>query len=300
MIISASRRTDIPAFFGEWFINRINEGFCRSVNPFNPGQVKRVSLQPEDVDVIVFWSKNPAPFVKHLDYLDSKGYRYYFQFTLNDYPAVFEPNVPSVEERIAGFITLSRKIGAPKVVWRYDPIVISSITPVEYHLKRISALAGRLKGCTERLVISFMDFYTKLDGRLKKLEAEEGITFHDITAPEGRDSLEQLACGIKTICDAEGIEVFSCAEKTDLEGTGIKHGSCIDGELINRLFNTGKVFRRDGNQRKECLCAASTDIGAYNTCKFQCSYCYANFSGKSIHKNLERYSVKGDSLIARE
>ncbi len=299
MIISASRRTDIPAFFGDWFIKRIEEGFFYNINPFNPRQVKGYSLLPQDVDAIVFWTKNPQPFIKHLDYLDQRGYNYYFQYTLNDYPKIFEPHVPPVHERIETFIELSKRIGKGKVIWRYDPIVISSLTPPEYHLQKMTSLSSRLNGHTERLMISFLEFYSKVQNRVKKMETEYGCKFTDLTGDEHRQELLELAEKIKEIAHKNGLQVFSCAETVDLDKIGIERGSCIDGKLIKTLFSIQKRYRKDPNQRKECLCVESVDMGVYNTCQFQCSYCYANFSEKMIRQNLQKHFPDSSSLINR-
>jgi DNA repair photolyase len=297
VIISASRRTDIPAFYSEWFMNRVKDGFFCSINPFNRKKVKAFSLSPRDVDVIVFWSKNPKPLIRHLDLLESRGYNYYFQFTLNDYPKIFEPNVPSIEERIETFRELSEKIGKKRVIWRYDPIIISSITDINYHLDKIYNISNKLNAYTERLVISFLDFYGKVKNRLKKLMKLEDIEIIDIIEPNYGNELFRLAKHIQRISMEFKINVFTCAEMIDLEQTGIKHGSCIDIELIRNLFNIEKVFPKDKNQRKECLCGESVAMGVYDTCKYQCNYCYANSSPKMIQNNIKRHKIDNPTLI---
>jgi len=158
MIISASRRTDIPAFFSNWFMNRVREGYFYSVNPFNSNQITKVSLESPDVDAICFWTKNPRPLIKHLIELENLGLNYYFQFTLNPYGKEFEPGLPSLEKRIATFRALSGQIGQERVVWRYDPVILSNATPVEWHLERADFIASSLSGRTDRLVFSFCDF----------------------------------------------------------------------------------------------------------------------------------------------
>ncbi|MFV9510939.1 DUF1848 domain-containing protein [Tepidibacillus sp. LV47] len=298
MIISVSRRTDIPAFFGEWFMNRIKAGYFYSVNPFNPKQVKKISLKPEDVDVFVFWTKNPKPFIKYLEPLNKKGYQYYFQITLNDYPKVFEPNVPPVHERIETFQELSRKIGKNKVIWRYDPIIVSNITPIEYHLEKVEKIAGQLKGYTCRLTISFLDFYGKVDKRLRKLEERYGIVLKDITTEEYQKDIIHLSTHLSEIAKKNGMEIQTCAEKLNLDSWGIQHGSCIDDQFIQSVFQMDKKFKKDKNQRKECQCVASIDMGIYNTCRFQCSYCYANYSETSISNRLKKHHPSYPTLIS--
>ena len=297
MIISASRRTDIPAFYSEWFIRRINEGFFHSVNPFNPKKVRKFSLSSKDVDVIVFWSKNPKPLVQYLDRLTSKGYNYYFQFTLNDYPKIFDPFVPPIDKRIETFKDLSREIGFQKVIWRYDPIILSSITSLDYHIDKIYNISRKLNGYTERLVISFLDFYGKVKNRLKKLGEAEGIEFIDIVDIDHTEKLRYLAKQIREIAIDFNLKVFTCAEIIDFDNIGIEHGSCIDINLINDLFNLNLVSRKDKNQRKECLCGESVDMGIYDTCKFQCNYCYANTNLKKIGNNIKKHKSDSPTLV---
>lgn len=299
MIISASRRTDIPAYFGLWFMDRVKQGFFYTANPFNANQVKGYSLNPDDVDVIVFWSKNPGPMMEHLDALDSMGYRYYFQFTLNDYPRAFEPNLPPLETRLETFKALSRRLGRSRVIWRWDPLVVSSVTPAGYILEHLENSARALQGHSERLVISLLDFYGKVEGRLEKLSKEYGIRFTDFAHPEHREELIALACRIKEIAERYGFQVYSCAEAADLADAEISHGACIDGSLIKRLFGVNRELRKDKGQRPECLCVESVDMGAYNTCRHQCAYCYANFSEESVRRNLSRHHPNSPLMVGR-
>ncbi len=296
-IISASRRTDIPAFFADWFMNRIRAGYFHSVNPFNAKQVKVVSLAPQDVDAIVFWTKNPKPLLPHLDELDKRGYRYYFQFTLNPYGEIFEPHVPPLAERIAVFRELSRRIGPHRVIWRYDPIIVSDVTPIEYHREMIASTAAALQGHVKRMVFSFLDFYGKVAGRINELEKARGIRVIDVTDESRREEMLRFAAWIKQIGDHYGLEVLSCAEQFDFVRLGIDHGSCIDGRLIRFLLGIGKDFPKDKNQRGACLCAESIDMGMYNTCSFQCTYCYANLNPKNIAANLAQCSVSSPSMV---
>lgn len=295
MIISASRRTDIPAWFGAWFSKRIEAGYFCFVNPFNAKQVKCYSLLPEDVDLFVFWTKNPKPFSKQLDNLDAKGYNYYFQFTLNDYPKVFEPKILPVAERIEIFRQLSNRVGKEKVIWRYDPIILSNITPGEYHMEKIYNIARRLQGYTNRLTISFLDFYGKTENRLRKLYQEQGIECVDMT--KDINILMKLAQEIKKLGNIFQLEVVTCSEKVELESIGIKHGACIDAKLIAEVFAITKQLPRDKNQRDECQCAQSVDMGAYNTCFYQCTYCYANYSAKTIEKNRGQHYLDSPTLV---
>ncbi len=299
MIISASRRTDIPAFYADWFMTRIREGYFHRVNPYNINQVSGFSLKPEDVDAICFWTKNPRPLMKYLAELDERGLKYYFQFTLNPYDKTFEPNVPSLQERISTIIELAEHIGSERVVWRYDPVILSSITPVAWHLEQADQIASQLKGATRRLVFSFYDFYGKGQGRLNKALQGTGIKLEDITAAGHKDALEQIAKGFKEIANRHCLQIFSCSEDVDLDSIGIQHGACIDGALISDLFGSIAADAKDKNQRQSCGCVESADMGIYNTCHFRCAYCYANFNEGMIESNCRKHYADSSSLLGR-
>jgi hypothetical protein len=227
MIISASRRTDIPAFYADWFMNRIRDGYFYRVNPFNSRQISGFSLKPEHVEAICFWTKNPRPLMQHLDELDRRGFKYYFQFTLNPYNSIFEANVPPLQERIAAFRELAGRIGPERVIWRYDPVILTSVTPASWHLEQAEQIAGLLKDAARRLVFSFYDFYGRGPGRLNRALQGTGITLEDITLPEHRDALENIARGFRSITDYYGMQIFSCSEEVDLTGSesGMAHVS---------------------------------------------------------------------------
>jgi DNA repair photolyase len=299
LIISASRRTDIPAFYADWFMNRVREGFFYRVNPFNSRQVSGFSLKPEDVDAICFWTKNPRPLLQHLDELDGRGLNYYFQFTLNPYDKTFEPNLPPPGERVATFIELAGRIGPERVIWRYDPVILSSATSAAWHLEQASRLAGQLKNATERLMFSFYDFYGKGQGRLSRALQGTGIGLEDMAAPEQREALEQVARGFREIADSHGLELFTCSEEMDLAAIGIEHGACIDGQLIRRLFGGAASGRKDRNQRDACNCVESVDMGSYNSCPFRCAYCYANFNEGLIESNCRKHYPDSPALLGR-
>jgi len=281
LIISASRRTDLPAFYTPWFIQRIEEGFCRWQNPFNPKQTKFVSLRPEDVTAFVFWSKNPKPLLPYLPLLDRYGYRYYFQYTLNSYP-LFEPLLPELSERLAVFRKLSQQLGAERVVWRYDPIIISSATPFQHHLSTFDQLASSLEGAAGRVVISFFDYYPKLKLRFAALEQTSGIKLQDpFSTPQ---QLREFCQNLAEIAVKYGMEIFSCCEDLP-EECGIQPGACIDEALLAAM-GVDAMLPKDKGQRKNCLCRISTDLGAYNTCRHNCLYCYANGSPKAVERRI--------------
>ena len=297
MIISASRRTDIPAFFPEWFMNRIRDGYFHRLNPFNAHQFRRISLRPSDVDVIVFWTKNPKPLLKYLPELDERGYRYYFQFTLNNYDALFEPNVPSLSERTDTFLRLSEYVGPSRVIWRYDPIILSKVTSVQFHIESISKIACDLNGATNQLIFSFLDFYGKVNKRIKELQRQFDINIRDIADDNHRPELTELLTHLQHVSLQHGIKALSCAEGLEMSNYGIFHGSCIDGELIRVLLDKPKCFMKDKNQRGACQCVESIDMGMYNTCNFKCAYCYANTSDQGIKMNLARHEITSASII---
>lgn len=301
MIISASRRTDIPKFFAGWFMRRVREGFYCSRNPFNPWDVKRTSLEPDDVDAIVFWSKDPAPMLGFLDELDSMSYAYYFQFTLNDYPSTVEPGVPTVMRRLDTFRRLAERIGPSRVLWRYDPVIVSRGFPPSYHVDRIERIARVLQGFTTRLTISFLDMYGKVRRRLMQSGTPLLADIVDLTCSENRDLLLGFARELAAIGGDCGLDVRTCAEHVDLTPAGIRPGACVDGELVNLIRTKGvherKRFRRDRGQRTGCLCSESRDMGAYNTCAHGCLYCYANYGERSIRKNLSKHSADSPFLL---
>jgi hypothetical protein len=265
MIISASRRTDLPAFYTPWLLERIRAGFCQWQNPYNPKQRKVISLKSEDVTAFVFWSKNPEPLLPHLPFLDSCGYVYYFQFTLNNYP-LLEPGLPQLPSRLDTFRRLSEQAGPARVVWRYDPIIISNATPFAYHLKTFRRLAEALKGATRRVVISFFDYYPKLKPRLGELKKTNGfLPLDPFATPEQMQGFCQSLKRIATRC---GMEIFSCCEELDPR-FGIEPGACIDGALLAELGVSVKL-PKDKAQRKNCLCRSAIDLGAYDTCPHNC------------------------------
>ena len=255
MIISASRRTDIPAFYSDWFMKRIEEGFVLVRNPMNARHVSRISLAPELVDCIVFWTKNPARMIDKLTVLDQKKYNYCFQFTLTPYGKDIEPNVPDKNDIVSTFIELTERIGKERVVWRYDPILMTDSISRDFHYRSFERLARALTGHTDTCIISFVDFYAKCRKRLSSLKARE-MSLGDIRA---------IAEAFAGICSAYNLKLKTCAEEVDLSDLGIDHGKCIDDELISGIIGRPFEVKKDKSQRELCRCVASTDIGAYNT-----------------------------------
>ena len=294
MIISASRRTDIPAFYGEWMARRLRAGECTVVNPFNPRQVSRVSLATGDVDAIVFWTKNPKPFFPYLDELNSLGYRYYFLFTLNDYPPDLEPFVPPLQERVETFRELGRLLGPGRVVWRYDPIVLTERLTADDHRRAFERIASQLRGCCRLVIVSFLDLYRKTQRRLAAIEGAIGRLVADPFAHPETGPLVRFLADTAAQC---GMEIQSCAEHAVLAALGIRPGKCIDGELIRREF--GCVIRggKDPGQRDVCLCDRARDIGAVNTCLHGCAYCYSTASNELAGRRHAAHDPCGEALV---
>mgnify|MGYP003303099297 CR=1 FL=1 len=274
MIISASRRTDIPTYYSKWFFNRLKDGYVYVRNPMNIHQISSISLSPDVVDGIVFWTKNPIPMFNKLDEL--KNYSYYFQFTLNPYGKDIEPNVPSKKDIIIpAFQQLSKEIGKDRVVWRYDPIFLNEKYNMEYHLKYFEILAEKLSGYTEKCTISFLDIYKNIQRNISPLRISVPSTEHKLV----------LMQEFSRIAQRFNLYIDTCAENIDLSKYNIGHACCVDKQRFERIGNYILDVGKDKNQRLECGCISSIDIGAYNTCKNGCIYCYANFSQNSVVKN---------------
>lgn len=329
VVISASRSTDIPAFYAKWFFNRLERGYCVWSNPFNQ---KPVYVSFRRCKAIVFWTKNPKPILPYLHKLDEMGIHYYFQVTLNDYVKEgFEPNVPSVEERIETFRELSRMVGKQRVIWRFDPLIVTEKLTPAILLERIWNVGNMLKGACEKLVFSFVDVnaYRKVQRNMVKETScfsTETVASAEMTNAQRLEIVEGLV-KIREAWKAEGWEVTmaTCGEDVDYASYGIEHNRCIDGELMKRAFaddedfvyylNTGYLSERDlfgqsaprkektaaamkdKGQRLACGCMVSKDIGMYNTCRHFCVYCYANTSRNCVSKNAVLYDGNSESLI---
>ena len=290
MIISISRRTDIPAFFSEWFYNRIEDGYFMVRNPMNIHQVSRVVVTPQNAECLVFWTKNPSlEFINNLSKLDKKGFKYYFQFTISSYAQDIEKSVPRKTEIIEKFQKLSNQIGKEKVIWRYDPIILNEKYNFDYHIKYFDYIANKLSGYTEKVIISFIDCYSKIKTRLQENEITE-LT---------QEQMRELAVALKQIADKYHLKIESCSEKIDFDDINIPHGHCIDGKLINRICQKNFVFKKDKSQREECGCVTSIDIGSYNTCRHNCAYCYATWNG-NIPSCIDNSSPLLGSVLSKE
>ncbi len=276
MIISASRRTDIPAFYAEWLMQRLRQGFVLVRNPMNFHQVSRIALSPETIECLVFWTKNPAPLLVKLMEIGDLGYRYYFLYTLTPYDCSIEENVPSAEKRIAIFQALAERIGWEKVIWRYDPILFTDRYSTNFHAAAFAGLAERLAGYTKRCIVSFVEMYRKCSRNMR------GLALFNPPLEERISLLRTL----QAIAADHGISLQTCATGSNLEQAGIAPGKCIDDELVTRITKAEIITVKDKNQRRQCGCIASIDIGAYNSCPHGCLYCYANSDRGSVARNF--------------
>ncbi len=291
-IISASRRTDIPALYARWFLRRIEEGFCEWMHPFGGG-LQRLSLRPEDCAGIVFWTRNPGPLLPALEDLRRSGYAMYFHVTITGYPKELDACGPGLDVSLRRFRELSEILGPDAVTWRYDPIVLSSLTPPERHLEAFGRIARELEGATRSVYVSYVDFYGKTRSQFARLEAARGIRFVDPGAEERKGLLLRL----RDLAGARGMAVRVCCEDA-LVGDGIEKGRCVDAERLRALgADLPEAYERRPS-RPECGCSESVDIGAYDTCVFGCAYCYATRSREAALERLREHDP-GDTMLWR-
>ena len=319
VVISASRSTDIPAFYADWFMERLKKGYIRWTNPFNnvPLYVSFTKAR-----MIVFWSKNPKPMLAHLDDLDTLGLHYYFQFTLNAYDdEKFEPSVPPVAERIATFKALSAHVGRNRVIWRFDPLLLTDKVSVRDLLAKAKRVGNELAPYTSHMVFSFADIDSY--GLVRKNLESAGILAREFTDTE----MNEFAAGLAEFNKKWQFHIGTCAEAIDLAKYGIEHNRCVDDRLMAREFGGDKALmdflgyscppqydllsgepihddtksHKDKGQRKACGCVASKDIGEYSTCPHLCRYCYANTSPRAVQSNFARHQQNphSDSITGR-
>jgi hypothetical protein len=258
MIISASRRTDIPTYYSEWFLNRIKEGYAYVRNPMNVHQVGKVSL--------------------HI----------IFQFTITPYEKDVEPNIPSKKDVIIpAFKELSKRIGSDRIMWRYDPILLNTKYTIDFHIQAFTEMADYLHKYTQKCTISFLDFYHNTTSNIKPLRVGEFTV----------ESIGRLGKTLSEIAHRYGLRIDACAEAFDLQKYGIERARCIDDRLFEKLLDVPLCIEKDKNQRHECGCVTSVDIGMYNTCRNGCRYCYANFSEKTVATNPEKHNPESPLLF---
>ncbi len=287
MLVSASRRTDIPAFYGQWLLNRLREGYALVRNPFNPLLVTRVSLLPEAVDGLVLWTKNPAPLLSGLGEIERLGHRLMVHCTLTAFGRDLEPMVPSRAERIRACRVLAERIGPERVVWRFDPILFTPDHSPDRLLGEFAALAGELRGSTHRCIISLLTLYRKC---LRNLT---GIALLDPDDRVKETFIRQLA----DIAGSHDMVLQACCDPFLQEQCHVERAGCIDDRLFTAPDGQPLHLPKDRGQRPGCGCAASVDIGAYNTCPHGCLYCYANTSSRAVAVNRANHDPRAPLLI---
>ena len=285
MIINTGMRTDIPAFYSEWFMNRIREGFVLVRNPYCPERITRYELNTDVVDCLAFCTKDPAPMLKYLDEL--KAYHQYWFVTITPYGKEIEPNVPPKEEVMQSFITLSRSVGIDCVGWRYDPIFIDRIYTPERHINDFELMCKTLSGHTKVCVISFIDLYEKVKRNF----------------PQARTVTQQeriaLGKAFADIGSRYGITIKACAEGNDLAPYGVDCGGCMTRQTFEKAICSNIIVPKKRSQRAECACVLGTDIGAYDTCGHLCRYCYANYDHENVRRNMRLHDPDSPLLVGK-
>jgi hypothetical protein len=271
LVISASRRTDIPCYYTSWLLERLREQYVlvRQVRDYH--RIRKIDLSVESVACIVFWTKHPVPLMEHLDIL--KPYPYYVHYTITGYGFDIEPRIVPFTESIDHFRRFADAIGPDRLIWRYDPILFTKQYPLSYHEEIFGRIATALDGYTHRCVFSFVDRYRHIEQHLDALQVVREDPF----------TIDRIARHIAQETARHNMKAFTCAEPYDLSQYGIAPGACIDAELVERISGLAVDNQKDRNQRPECRCMQSVDIGMYNTCLNLCAYCYANYDEKLVH-----------------
>lgn len=289
MIVSASRRTDVPAFYAPWLLRRLREGYADVANPFAPGKVRRVDLRSApggSLEILALWTRRPGPLLAALPEWEESGLRSLWAVTITGYPELLEPAAPPKATALAELRALASVVGPERVVWRYDPLLLCPSAGVDatWHRRNFREIASALAGSTGRCVLSLYDDYAKARKRL----AAAGLP----VLPD--EASVPLAGELRNIAGEHGIELHSCCE--ELETVGIPPGACIDGALIDRLWGLGLGSRTDPGQRKGCRCAPSVDLGAYDTCLHGCLYCYATRSEAAARQRHDAHHSDAERL----
>ena len=283
MILNTGNRTDIPAFFSDWFFNRIQEGFVCVRNPYFPHQVTKYILDPQAIDIICFCTKNPKPMLSRLDLI--KDYKQFWFVTITPYNQTIEPYVPNKNEIIRSFIELSKKIGSHCIGWRYDPIFLNDYYTIEYHLRIFEKMCQKLTGYTPQCVISFIDLYQKTKKNFK--EVQEVSQKNQI----------YLCQKFVEIGKKYNIEIYTCHENESLKTTGVHTSGCMNQQIIERALGHSLKLPKINEARQGCRCLLNNDIGIYNTCLHGCLYCYANYDRVTVLKNVKMHNKKSPFLI---
>lgn len=282
MILNTGQRTDIPAFYSEWFMNRIKEGYVYVRNPFYPTLVTKFILDSDVVDVLCFCSKNPKPMLKYIDQL--KAYHQLWYVTITPYGRDIERNVPSFKEVIETFKELSTHLNSKCVIWRYDPIFIDEKYSVEYHVRAFNHMAKRLMGYTDKEVISFIDLFDKVKRN-----------FPEVTEPT-HDEQERIIKAFVSICKKYNMQLYTCCENKEFAKYGVIVSGCMSQEVIEDALDL-RLNIEMNKARKECQCLLGNDIGSYNSCLHGCKYCYANNEMNKVKENFSKHDPASPLLI---
>lgn len=294
MIISASYKTDIPAFYGEWFMNRLRAGFCMMVNPYNRHQASKVSLRREHVDGFIFWTKNLGPFLENLAEVHGRGYPFVVQYTVNCYPRKLEFSVTDASRAVKHASQVAAQYGPKALVWRYDPIIFSSETPAESHLDNFAWLAARLEGITDEVVISFAQIYQKTKRNMDWASKELGFTWTDPDDQKKRALMHDLY----ELARQHRMELTLCSQPYLLEpGKGVREARCVDAQRLSALLGK-QIHAPLKGARKECACFESKDIGDYDTCPHGCVYCYAVQHRRLAQRRYQEHDPHGEFLLS--
>ena len=285
MIINTGCRTDIPAFYAKWFMNRIREGYVLVRNPYNPNQVTKYNLSPEVVDCLAFCTKNPEPMLSYLDKLDM--YKQYWFVTITPYGKDIEPNVPDKKKVMESFKKLSNHIGVDSIGWRYDPIFIGDGFDVNKHITCFGNMAKELKGYTHNCTISFLDLYEKVKRNAPNIN------------PPTKEEQIEMAKAFSKIGKENDMVIHACCEKTYLSQYGLQCNGCMSQEIVEKAINNTLHPPKRKNLRQECNCLMGNDIGAYNTCGHLCKYCYANANKQFVIENMKKHDDNSPFLIGR-
>jgi hypothetical protein len=293
MIISASYKTDIPAFYGEWFANRLQAGYCTCVNPHSR-RAYRVDLSPSAVDGFVFWTKNIGPFLSHLEAVEERGNPFIIQYTITDYPRSLEYSVVDGERAVGHFRYIANTYGHRVAVWRYDTIIFSSITPYDFHVRNFERLARALEGSTDEVIVSFAQMYKKTRRNLSWASRRFNFTWED---PPDEVKLD-LATKLAQIAKSCEMQLSMCGQRQYLT-PDIDDAKCIDASRLSDVADRPILAEKKGH-RSECGCYASADIGEYDTCPHGCVYCYAVQNRNLAQRNHKRHDPESEFLLEPE
>lgn len=294
MIISVSYKTDIPAFYGEWFLNRLNAGFCRMVNPYNKKRHYKVSLAQSDIDGFVFWTKNITPFLPILKTVQERGYPFIVQYTINNYPRELENRVVDAKQSIKNMHLLSTTYGAKVAVWRYDTIILSSLTDIDFHKKNFLNLAQALEGSTDEVVISFVQLYKKTLRNMDLAATNNKFSWYEANSEIKKMLVQELA----EISAQHGIRLTICSQPEFIVGKSTE-SRCVDVDRLSIISGKNISAKLQGN-RPQCGCFFSKDIGDYDTCPHGCVYCYAVQNRELALKRYKSHNPYSEYLFEPE